>query len=479
MWTMTHHPVPRPIRVACRFHRIGWLATGLLAAAAAGPAGCGESDGGSSAGGTRTVIIGAVIDRTGSQAWPGWIEAIRLAEAHANQALEEASYKGLKFRVVMTDSENDPAVALPRAIDLATKQKAKAIITDSSQNDVAINRTFYDDDASNDLGVPVQCSACTSGSINNPGATDADPITQATYRNEKRWNFRSTMATKLMAPVVVRLLTGGTNLGDVNGDGQIKLAVYASDESFGRATASDLKAALMQQNPAATFVQRMHPRDADPYNYDWKGDLTALNADKPDAIVVATFPQLHGAIVKVDSQAPGARLFHFHNMRNQRAIQLSGTAGDKQEGISHVLLNQGNSGETFKREFEAAGGSPVAFRDAVFYDSAMTIMLAALVASKDLADPSAITGAQLRDALVRTSEAGGEVVGAGSGEFAKAITHLRAGRPFNYDGASGPMDYDANLNVRNRIAHFRVEGGRTLDLATFDCVSSDACPTAP
>jgi ABC-type branched-subunit amino acid transport system substrate-binding protein len=476
---MTQLPIRHRSRPAGRFRRTLWLAPALVVGAAVGPAGCGESSGDPGGGGVRTVVIGAVIDRTGSQAWPGWIEAIRLAETHANQALEEAHYKGMKFRVVITDSENDPAVAVPKAIDLATRQKARAIITDSSQNDVAINRTFYDDDASNDLGVPVQCSACTSGSINNPGASDPDPVTQAAYRNEQRWNFRSTMATKLMAPVVVRLLGGGDKQGDANDDGQLKLAVYASDESFGRATAADVKAALMQQNPGATFIQRMHPRDADPYTYDWEGDLRALNADKPDAIVVATFPQLHGAIVKAASAEPGARLFHFHNMRNQRAIQLSGGAGEKQEGIAHVLLNQGSSGETFKREFEAAGGSPVAFRDAVFYDSAMTIMLAALVASKDLADPSAMTGEQLREAMVRTSEAGGEVVGVGSEGFAKALTHLRAGRPFNYDGASGPMDYDANLNVRNRIAHFRVEGGRTVDLTTFDCISNDTCPAAP
>jgi branched-chain amino acid transport system substrate-binding protein len=438
-------------------------------------AGCGDESGpGSSE--PRTIVLGAVIDRTGSQAWPGWIEAIRLAESHANQALAEARYKGLQVKVIITDSENDPAVALPRAVQLATRQGAKAIITDSSQNDVAINRTFYDADPSNDLGVPIQCAACTSGSINNPAASDPDAATQSALRNEGRWNFRSTMATKLMAPVVVRLLSGGDKQGDADGDGKFRLAVYASDESFGKATAADLQANLMAQLPQAEFAQLLHPRDADPYGYDWKGDLAKLNEGKPDAIVVATFPQLHGAIVSAASSAPGARLFHFHNMRNQRAIQFSGAAGDKQEGVSHVLLDSGASGDAFRKDFEDAGGVPVAFRDAVFYDTALTLMLAAVIATADLADPQAVTGTQMRDALLRTSEGSGERVGAGPAELVKAIGHVRAGKAINYEGASGPMDYDGNLNIRNRLAHFRVDGNRTVDLATFDCVQSDACP---
>jgi branched-chain amino acid transport system substrate-binding protein len=437
---------------------------------------CGDSEGPGDGNDPRTIVIGAVIDRTGSQAWPGWIEAIRLAESHANEALAQTRYKGLQFRLVIMDSENDPAVAVPRAVTLATRQGARAIITDSSQNDVAINRTFYDEDTSNDLGVPVQCAACTSGSINNPKAMDSDPITQKALRNQDGWNFRATMATKLMAPVVVRLLSAGDKLGDTNTDGKFRLAVYASDESFGRATAADLKASLMQQHPGAEFEQLLHPRDADPYTYGWAADLARLNESKPDTIVVATFPQLHGAIVSAASGTAGARLFHFHNMRNQRAIQFSGAAGNLQEGISHVLLNSGASGEAFRAQFEEVGGVPVAFRDAVFYDSAMTLMLAAVLAGANLEDPAAVTGAQIRDALVRTSAVNGQPVGAGATEFARAIGHLRAGQPINYDGASGPMDYDADLNIRNRISHFRIEGTRTVDLATFDCVRGDDCP---
>ncbi len=446
------------------------LAAAALVATAGLTTGCQDESGGA-----RTVTLGAVIDRSGTQAWPGWMEAIRLAVSHGNQALSENVFKGLQFRVTLADSKNDPAVALPRAVELVTRQGARALITDSSQNDVAINRTFYDDDPSNDLGVPIQCAACTSGSINNPEAIASDPATQAALRNLDRWNFRSTMATKLMAPVVVRLLGGGDRLGDVNGDGKLKLAVYASDESFGQATAADLRASLGQLRPEAELIEVMHPRDANPFTYDWAGDLTRINADRPDAIVVATFPQLHGAVVAAASVQAGARLFHFHNMRNQRAIEFSRSAGNKQEGISHVLLD-GTSGDRFRDDFEEAGGIPVAFRDAVFYDAALTLMLATIIASAELENPATVSGAQIRDALPFTSVPTGELVGAGVVEIGRAIEHIRAGRAINYAGASGPMDFDAIGNIRNRLAHFRVDGFKSIDLATFDCVQSDDCP---
>src|SRR5205814_1404566 len=262
--------------------------------------------------------------------------------------------------------------------------------------------------------------------------------------------------TTLMAPTVVRLLLGDPTGGDRNGDGKLNLAVYASDESFGRSTSADLKASLQRLRPEAGWQQMLHPRDADPATYHWAEDLTALAAGKPDLIVVATFPLLHAAIVSAaKTMASPVPLFHFHNMRNQRAIQAAGEAADGQEGISHVMLEDTESGATFLSDFEQATGVPVAFRDAIFYDGAFSLMLAALIATRDLDDPAAVTGAQLRDALPRTSDPAGEVIRTGAAEFARAIGLVQAGRPINYQGASSPLDYDATRNVRTRLAHFR------------------------
>ena len=91
------------------------------------------------------------------------------------------------------------------------------------------------------------------------------------------------------------------------------------------------------------------------------------------------------------------------------------------------------------------------YRDSIFYDAAVTFMLAILMAANDLDDPTAVTGAQVRDEMYNTSVvSGGEVVRCGPDEFARAIDFISAGTAINYTGPSGPMDYD-NGNVRSNL----------------------------
>jgi len=71
---------------------------------------------------------------------------------------------------------------------------------------------------------------------------------------------------------------------------------------------------------------------------------------------------------------------------------------------------------------------------------------------------------------------GGAVVRTGVDEFEAAIAHIQAGQPINYEGASGPMDFDAVQNILDRLVHYQVSGGAFTDVETFDCVSSSACP---
>src|SRR4051812_11796463 len=177
---------------------------------------------------TATVNIGQVIDRTGSIATPSWADAIRLAVGTANQALKQAGRSDLRFALVDANSGNAPDMARAGAMQLVKKQGAKALITDSSQDDIGVHMLAYDSDPANAIDVPVVCMACTSPNINNPAASDADPIKQAALRNGKGWNFRTTMSDAYQARVVAHMLVFAGNRGDVNGDGHFKLGIYAS-----------------------------------------------------------------------------------------------------------------------------------------------------------------------------------------------------------------------------------------------------------
>jgi ABC-type branched-subunit amino acid transport system substrate-binding protein len=436
------------------------------------------------------VVIGVVIDRTGNNSEPSWVDAIKMARRHANLGLKKAGRERLQFAVNIADSGNEPAVAVPRAVDLVRNKGARALILDTSQNDIALNRTYYDEDLSNDLDVPLQCGSCTGGTINNPTATDPDPITQLALRNGKGWNFRCVMSTKLISAVLVKLMLESAN-GDVNGDGVLKVAFYGSDEAFGRGAAKDLKAYLTQLHPTpAPVVEELyHPRDADPNSYPWADDILKLADDKdangvvdrvPDYIAVANFAQQQTATIKAYRQAGTAvKVLHYHSMRFSTVLTSLGTLADGAEGVSHVMLDNGASGEVFREEFLRLYGVDVQYRDSNYYDAATTMMLAAVIASAGLEDPLTVTGAAIREAIARTSDPAGERIGTGPDAFARAVQLIMAGQPINYEGASGPMDYDASGNVTGRLARFRAQTTQFVDLTRFDCVGDPSCPVMP
>src|SRR4051812_5694790 len=109
--------------------------TGRLLITAALLVGCGKLPAAGNA-----IPLGAVIDRTGNNSEPSWSSAIRLAEKHANAGIGAVDkYQGIHFHFTLADSANTPSVAVGKALDLVKGQGVKALITDTSQVDVAIN----------------------------------------------------------------------------------------------------------------------------------------------------------------------------------------------------------------------------------------------------------------------------------------------------------------------------------------------------
>ncbi len=127
---------------------------------------------------------------------------------------------------------------------------------------------------------------------------------------------------------------------------------------------------------------------------------------------------------------------------------------------------------------KALTGQPPAFRDSGAYDAATTLMLAAILAAQQnhLADPAEVTGAQIRDAMRAISDQHGEPVNAGEEGFARALQLIAAGKPIDYQGASGPCHYDAHGDVVAQLVRFQVRGGRFADAERFDCVRDASCP---
>src|SRR5205814_1917173 len=279
-----------------------------------------------------------------------------------------------RFEMAEANSGNAPDMARAGALQLVKQQNAKAIITDSSQDDIAVNMLNYDGDASHQLDVPIVCMACTSPAIDNPEARDADPVRQAALRNGKRWNFRTTMSDAYQARMLVQMLASAGKKGDVNGDGKFKLSIYASDDPYGHGFSDAIRADALKARPGALIEQVFH--------------------------------------------------------------------------------------------------------DAAAYDAAMAVMLAVVQAAEQrhFKDPGMVSGAEIRDAMRSINDPRGEPVGAGAGAFLRALQLTAAGKSIDYQGASGPCDFDEHGDVVAQLARFQVQGGLFVDVDRFDCVKDAACP---
>lgn len=443
----------------------------------------------------NNVVLGAILDRTGINSELSWGDAVMLAEAHFNLALEEVGYKNMAFRIAIRDSAGlaDSAVAEATKLvkDPGKEGAAKGLLLATSDEDVAVHKLYYDTDPANDLKVPLICASCTSSSINSPTATSTDAATQAAYRNADRWNLRGIMSTKLIAKVMAMLVI---REGDSNHDGKLKVSFYGVNDTFGTGAKKDLDTELKAQLDGGlpyVLEEVFHPREIDTNSYPWSSDVaklvdtynetTATNDGRPDVIVSANLVLQESGFTKALKESQTTiRALHFQTFRTSSALRPIAQLAEGEEGVSHLLVEQNASGDVFKSEFQTAFGTPIVYRDAIYYDSAMFLMLGAFKATLSLSDPSTVSGQAIRDALLSIADpverAKGTVIGTGKDEVKKAIAALQSTRAINYEGASGPMDHDANLNVTNKLAHFAVRDGQFVDIGTFDCVASAACP---
>ena len=430
----------------------------------------------------QTLTLGAVVDQSGSAGPPSWAQAATLAAAQMNEALTRAG-SSLQFNLVISDSTNVAAVAAQRAQDLVTSQGAKGLVLDTSQDYLEVLKLQYNDDATKHLDVPVVGLVATSPSINNPVATNPDPLTQTAYRDADEWGFRTTISSAPQGLVLAQIVQGA---GDVNSDGKVKVSIFASNEPFGLGQVNGFAAALASLAPSAIVEQILfNPADHTPNDLTFFADTLAQLTDGqtngvvdgyPDLLLGLTFPDYLAAIIEAHKQANSSiRFIHGIALRNQKILDSLGSDANGQEGVSFVVVAPDQSGQNFAGDMQAATGMPPNSLDSSTYDAAAALMLASLIAAQGQPDPTAITGQQVRDAVASTSDPTGDVVRPGVEGFASAVALIKQGKPINYEGAQGPCDFDQYGNVTNDLIHFVIKNSAFEDQDLYDCVSSPSC----
>lgn len=102
------------------------------------------------------------------------------------------------------------------------------------------------------------------------------------------------------------------------------------------------------------------------------------------------------------------------------------------------------------------GKSPGIYSD-TFYDAMILVGLA-------IQKAGSATGETIKDALTDVSKTGTKI---GAGKFADAAAKIKAGEDIDYEGASGPVDFDSNGDVNGIYEVWGIMGSNIVHIETI------------
>jgi branched-chain amino acid transport system substrate-binding protein len=436
---------------------------------------------------THTIPIGALAALTGNGATLDHQKAFQLAQDQMNQALQKAN-SNIRFAVTVADSQGTATAATAAAMQLIGTTGVKGIVTDVSGDTVPVNMFNYDP-ASTLNKVPITCYACSSSFINNANATENDPIKQAAERDPDNWLYRVFFNSKYETLVQTQIALAKGTKGDVNGDGKFKVTIYAQNDAFGQSVSVGITNATNMLATIPTSIETIYvPPTADVNSYNWAADLakvtdnfnetTQMTDGIPDAIIVAVLSA--GATATVQNYFNGGSTIPLEAttaFRRDYILRSIGAAANGVEGDSNYRYAKNDAGTAFGNAFKASAGNVPEQLSSGAYDSAMVLMLAALIAAQPLASPDDVTPTQIRDAIPSISDPNGLRVIPMVDSLEDAVSQIAAGKAIHYDGASGTCDFNAAGDLFPPLVHWKVVNQQFTELEAYNC--SDAQPLCP
>ncbi|MET3920200.1 branched-chain amino acid transport system substrate-binding protein [Arthrobacter sp. UYEF20] len=401
---------PKPVRrrtAALRLVRCA--AVGAVAVLAL--AGCLAPAGGArveraDASGDGTLRIGLILDNTGKQDFlnASQLTAAKLAVREINAA---GGHKG------------KPVELLPETISSDAAAQAKALA--AAKADVVIGPT----DSSRAPGAIDVLSNAKIALISPANAASG----LSTY-NSGGYYFRTSAADVAQASVLVKLAQDG---------GAKTLAIVYEEGSYGTDVSTAVGAAAKQAGLGPVAVASFKPGQA-------QQAAAAAKAAAPDAVVLVSRDGAQGAIAELNNAGlAGRKLILSDGAVSQYGSGLGSRALDGARGIlpgafplAHfqgelVAVDPGLKDMTFAAEtYDAVNLAAIAA--AAAEDDAGTSIAARLIAVSGGRAQTANGAQPSGEAAVCTS-------------YQKCVEVLRAGNRPDYDGESGPINFDANGDV--------------------------------
>ena len=400
------------------------LAAGTLALSAALPAAAQE------------IRIGGVFSYTGGLGalGPRIRDGARLAIDEVNRA--GGVLNGQRLALVDADDQTNPQVAVDVATRLVQVEKVSALIGAMASGST----------------IPVANSVTIPNGVVQISPSSTAPAISALKDND--FVFRTAVPDGLQGMVIAR---------EARARGVERIAIMAINSAYGNGLMNAVRDNFTRLGGTVTSATNF---EGDRPSY--RAELaTAAGSGNPQALVVVGYPANGGNTILRQALENG----FFKNfilpdgMRDPTVVKeigaknLAGSWGTAPASTAEAALQ-----ERFRAAYRGfSKEDPTQAFVAESYDAAMLIALAIQQAGS--ADRTAI-----RDALRRVANGPGERVG--PGEFARAKELISKGTKINYEGASGPVEFDANGDVQGRIGVWSVRGD-SGEIVTEKTVGAD------
>jgi ABC-type branched-subunit amino acid transport system substrate-binding protein len=388
------------------------LVAAVVLAAAVGLAACGGGGGGGG-NGKFDLTIGDIVPLTGDLAdfGPPGEKAAKLATQQINQAIKQA---GVSQTVTLKneDEQTDPAAAVAAARKLSD-DGAKCIAGAWASSDT----------------IPVSRSVTTRDKIVqiSPASTSAE----ITGLSDDGYLNRTAPPDSLQGPALATAMD--KELGGAAGK---TVNIGARNDAYGTGLAGFFEKAWLAKG--GKVGQKVI---YDPKQPSYNSEAQKIASGNPDAWVIVDFPETYQkvgpALVRTGKWDP-KRTFITDGLASSSLPKNVGAAATEGlRGSAPGTPQKGATQQAFNKLYTSSAPKSVQRQtfDAQNFDAVVLCYLAAVAAGK--AD-----GAAMKDKLQAiTAPPGTKYTWQ---QLPQAIKALTDGKDIDYDGASGPIDLDAN-----------------------------------
>ncbi len=379
------------------------------------------------------IRIGVVLPQSGGLAQDGqaWVRGVRLAADEVNAA--GGLLGGHRVELLVRDSGTDAQAGVAAAREVLD-MGAVAIIGDGgSASSLSVYREVIQ--MADEPVVQISGSATSSSlTAENLGLSAAE-----------RYFFRTAPPDGYQAQVVDRIATM------VASPACSSLAILYQDDAYGMPLAAGIRTLFTAHGTVGAFVAF----DAEQPSYATEVGMVA--AATPDCVALIAYPRDAGVILRdwdMLSSAPTVQWIGTDGLFSDDFIAEAGSAALIAGflGASPLTTPPTPEFNDFAARYDAAyGHAPENFVSS-YYDATALVLLAIEAAGNT-------EGPDVRDALRGVGgRTGTRVVHAGDLRTALAALHTAPVRPLNYQGASGPIDFDESGDTVAPYEIWRISG---------------------